>query len=229
MDGDDPDCVELCMDNDGDGYGSPASVLCDFPEADCDEGDSAVYPGAPGICDGKNNDCDDPSWPVIPPDEVDNDGDTLGECEGDCDDADSGNYEGNTEVCDDELDNDCDDDVDCDDEDCAGLPPCEGGEVTVTYFLSDTNGQSFFAFQLELGYDPANMSVDETNSSPVGVAAGSLHSVNTQQEGLVSFGAFDVGGYTCTAFPCDIAVIEFDYTGRKIALFPLPHRKNVRK
>jgi hypothetical protein len=44
-----------CKDNDGDGYSSPAS-MCGSAE-DCNDGNAAIHPGAPEICDGKDNDC----------------------------------------------------------------------------------------------------------------------------------------------------------------------------
>ena len=51
------DC-EICpTDADGDGYGDPASVLCTHPELDCDDNHATVYPGAPELCDGLDNQC----------------------------------------------------------------------------------------------------------------------------------------------------------------------------
>jgi hypothetical protein len=47
---------ELCIDADDDGIG------LDFPcpiFGDCDDNDATVYGGAPELCDGKDNDCDD--------------------------------------------------------------------------------------------------------------------------------------------------------------------------
>jgi len=54
-----------CVDNDGDGYGSPASASCTYPELDCDDGDADVNPGVLEgpygdlqCIDGVDNDCD---------------------------------------------------------------------------------------------------------------------------------------------------------------------------
>ena len=61
-------------DKDGDGFTT---------EDDCDDEDPNTYPGAPEICDGKDNDCDGeiPEW------EYDLDGNGLRECEEICSDA----------------------------------------------------------------------------------------------------------------------------------------------
>jgi cell division septation protein DedD len=82
-----------CKDEDEDGFSD-----C---EGDCDDTNSAVYPGATEVCDGLDNDCDG----VV--DEIDRDGDGWSACNGDCDDANPAVYPGAPEVCD-GLDNDCD-------------------------------------------------------------------------------------------------------------------------
>ena len=48
-----------CNDNDGDGYGDPASPTCTHPLWDCDDGDPDVNPGADEVCyNGLDDDCD---------------------------------------------------------------------------------------------------------------------------------------------------------------------------
>jgi formylglycine-generating enzyme required for sulfatase activity len=49
--------TEECIDLDSDGYGNPASTLCAYPEVDCDDTTGDVYPGAPEVCDGVDNQC----------------------------------------------------------------------------------------------------------------------------------------------------------------------------
>jgi len=50
-------CQNCPGDADGDGYGDPANVLCTHPELDCDDSHASVYPGAPELCDGMDNQC----------------------------------------------------------------------------------------------------------------------------------------------------------------------------
>ncbi len=118
-------------DDDGDGHGeidgAPVSD-CDQPEGyalsndDCDDDDSAVYPGAEEIlCDGKNNDCD-----LATRDNPDGDGDGFGLCD-DCDDADPAIHPDAVEVDCDGQDNDCDPTTpDGPDGDGDGYTTCEG-------------------------------------------------------------------------------------------------------
>jgi len=87
------------VDSDDDGVGD-----CD----DCDDGDDRIYPGAPQICDGLNNDCADDSWPgTAGTNEADSDQDGFSECTGDCDDADASRWPGAVELCN-SIDDDCD-------------------------------------------------------------------------------------------------------------------------
>jgi hypothetical protein len=120
---------ELCVvDNDGDGY---------TYGSDCDDDDPSVHPGAPELCDGKDNDCDaeidegtiGSTWcRDADTDGFGNPNNTRQACDrpagyaadcSDCDDADASVHPGASELCDDEADNDCDHAVDCDDADCA--------------------------------------------------------------------------------------------------------------
>ncbi len=112
-----PDGGTWYPDLDGDGFGFTATGLsaCEVPPlyitatGDCDDGAPDTYTGAPQLCDGVNNDCDDPTWPTIPQDEIDQDGDAQAPCGGDCDEADPATYSDAPEV-NDGRDNQCDGD-----------------------------------------------------------------------------------------------------------------------
>jgi hypothetical protein len=123
-------------DGDGDGFGDPEQALeaCSVPDgaaangSDCDDAHELSYPGAAEICDGLDNDCDGniDDNDVIPW-YADADGDGFGDPEAvvescsqpdgtvangeDCDDEHPEVSPDGEEVCD-ELDNDCDGDVD---------------------------------------------------------------------------------------------------------------------
>jgi len=133
----DEDLVETWYyDGDGDGYGNAdsASETCDPPsgwvsdDADCDDGDAEIWPGAEEICDEQDNDCDgDTDENVTSTYYEDADGDGYGtesnaqaacspsvgytDMAGDCDDSDGTISPNATELCD-EVDNDCDGDTD---------------------------------------------------------------------------------------------------------------------
>ncbi len=118
------DCSDSDCRIDADGDGSYV-----FPcGQDCNDNDHTVYPGAPEICDdGKDNNCDQAAdcqdnscWK-----DSDYDQYYAEPCGDDCDDGDSYVHPGAQEDCQDSKDNDCDDEVDCDDTDCANDPNCQ--------------------------------------------------------------------------------------------------------
>ncbi len=103
--------VVLCRDGDEDGS-SPCT-------GDCDDGDAAVGPFVPELCDQIDHDCDGD------PGDQDGDGDGVLACAGDCDDEDPERYPGAEEACDAEADLDCDGLLPGDDVDGDGALNCE--------------------------------------------------------------------------------------------------------
>jgi hypothetical protein len=125
-------------DLDEDGYGDPNNTIkaCSPPEGiayssnddDCNDADNTVHPGAPEVCDGKDNDCDgqvDDGAGTAYYRDADDDGfgdpnNSVRSCSPppgyvtskiDCDDTDAGTYDSAAEICD-GKDNDCDGQVD---------------------------------------------------------------------------------------------------------------------
>jgi hypothetical protein len=119
--------MRCCPNSDGDGYS-----VC---SADCDDSDPFVYPGAPQVCDGANNDCNDPAWPALPPDERDDDSDSWSICEGDCNDGNASIHPAAQEIACDGVDNDCSsatvDDVDLDLDGTGCLADCDDTDPTI--------------------------------------------------------------------------------------------------
>jgi len=113
-----------CLDGDGDGFGTNSALSCPNLGFDCDDTNSDVYPNAPEICDGIENQCPGNIGygdPIDAP--IDNDGDTFNNHAGapaclvlDCNDNDVNINPGAAEICD-EIDNNCDGTID---EGCAG-------------------------------------------------------------------------------------------------------------
>lgn len=95
VDCNDGDCCQSgscgAFDGDHDGF----AQVCD-----CNNANNTIYPGAPQICDGLNNNCSAPGWPAVPANEIDGDGDTYRPCSGDCNDASAATYPGAPNPCD---------------------------------------------------------------------------------------------------------------------------------
>lgn len=109
-----PDAYEECdgLDNSCSGYVFPSELDEDGDgergcAGDCDDTDPTVTTSAPDVCNGVDDNCDG-----LSPDELDVDEDHVTVCGGDCDDNSAFRSPGLIDVCGDEIDNDCDGEVD---------------------------------------------------------------------------------------------------------------------
>jgi hypothetical protein len=173
-------------DVDGDGFGNPDSMelACENPDParfadnnrDCNDIFAATYPGAPEVCDGQDNDCDDQTdeEPVDPTTWYrDEDGDGFGDpgatvaaCAppdgyvggpGDCDDKLASIRPGGTEVCND-RDDDCDERVDVGALDAASWWPDADGD-------GHGVGMPVVSCDPPSGYAPTSDDCDDTLAS----------------------------------------------------------------
>ncbi|WP_242087506.1 MopE-related protein [Aestuariivivens sediminis] len=169
---------QTISDDDVDGYSTAGG--------DCDDADNTVYPGAPEICDGKDNDCDG----VTPADELDNDGDGVSPCEGDCDDTDNTIYPFAPELCD-GKDNDCVNGVD-------------DGLVFTTYYI-DADDDGFgdmndagdaFCSNPGAGYSLNNSDCNDANSAIYPAATEICDGLDNDCNGLVDDNDSGVVGQT---------------------------------
>ena len=163
----DPDAVNCPAITDADGDGYDIAGLCG--NADCDDDDPNVHPGAAEICDGKDTNCD--GWK--PASDVDSDGDGVPLCAGDCDDNDPARYPGNLEhplrnTCDDFIDNDCDNLVDAQDPNCIGS--CKAP-------TSPKDPPHFFTL-MDPGADLTDTSDDTINPANSVLTCGKCHAAN---------------------------------------------------
>ncbi|MCP4626233.1 MAG: hypothetical protein GY850_22400, partial [bacterium] len=186
---DDPECVP-CTDEDGDGYGNPGGVNCEYLETDCDDLNYDVNPNAvegplgsetcsdadlDNDCDGFINEADSDCIPC-----QDIDGDGYGVLETvNCDyqglDCDDNNFDINpgvdeagheTSLCSDGLDNDCDNLIDSQEMNCY-LEPFMLSIPAVSGFMMGDSSDGCLISEDECPSHPVNLSAFDIDASEV--------------------------------------------------------------
>jgi len=213
------------VDGDGFGDATSATYACSLPkgyvedDSDCDDSDAGTHPDAVDDCgvaaDGVDNDCDgvadntDDALTYYADDDGDGYGDSSSTevaCAGvpsgytqdasDCDDDDSAVNPGASEVCGDELDNDCDDLLDCDDGDCDGNLPCSldlanADAVLVGEAAGDLAGYAVAAAGFVDGDGFADILVSSPSEDSNGADAGAAYLLLGPVSGTVDLSAAD--------------------------------------
>ena len=188
-------------DSDGDGFGDAQYVeeACESPEgfvpngSDCDDENGDIYPSADEVCDGIDNDCNelvDDGLGILMYQDADFDGfgdsdvvvdacqdePGLSRVPGDCDDSNPALNPDATEVCD-ELDNNCDGEID------------EG--VQETYYI-DADGDGFGDVNVveescyrPIGYTENANDCDDINSTISPAASEVCDGVDNNCDGLI--------------------------------------------
>ncbi len=182
------DAATWYLDGDGDGHGSGLSQLsCDQPTGftdnsdDCDDGNSATYPGAAESCDLLDNNCDGTT------DEgLDGDSDGFTPCDGDCDDAAFWKYPNADETCDGE------------DEDCDGVIDNNATNETTWYADNDGDGHGWAGTSVDACSQPPGFALldDDCNDADNDAYPGATEvcdTTDTDCDGTVDNG-FDVDG-----------------------------------